>query len=54
MIFASGAEAVAHYYRQGYMTLKESDDYRSMINEITGHIVRIFHTGFLEWKAVED
>jgi len=52
MMFASGAEAVAHYYKQGYDVHSKTDDYRMMMNK-DGRIVRIYHVGLLEWKATE-
>jgi len=57
--FASGAEAIAHFFHQGYTTIGERTglirapaEYRMMYNPDNMKYVRIDHVGFLEWEAI--
>ena len=52
-VFASGAEAIAHYYKQGFRDAERYDDDRMMKAtkgdyEIT---IRITHESFLYWRV---
>jgi len=49
--FASGAEAVAHYYNQGFDATGKHGEYRYMRNYQTNETVRIMNEDFLKWKV---
>lgn len=51
--FACVAEAVAKYYKLGYMTRAYDDQVRWMVNESTKRQVLITKVGFLEVEAAE-
>ena len=52
--FASVAEAVAHYYFQGYVTRAMDTEVRYMVNEKTKRMVIITKYGFLDVEAAES
>lgn len=54
--FASVAEAVAHYFKQGYVTVLENPRIRiaRIMRGPSGDLIIVRHNGLLDVDAVED